>query len=120
MPVSPIYKNYREATELQCISTCKWPTVQKNKIQKPHGNIQLIADWGFECYEKNGNIDVEICQGKCSKIWKIPQCKDDYLVIKEGPPPIFDDINIALADMWWMCGVGYQRPNKTNQDSIRT
>ncbi len=72
MPLETVPKNYREATELQCISTCKWPTVQKNKIQKPHGNIQLIADWGFECYEKNGNIDVEICQGKCSKIWKIP------------------------------------------------
>ncbi len=28
-------------------------------------------------------------------------------MIKEGRPPIFDDIDIALADMWWMCGLEY-------------
>ncbi len=33
-------------------------------------------------------------------------CKDDHLVIK-GPPPIFDNINIAFADKWWMCGLEY-------------
>lgn len=53
----------------------------------------------FECYEKKGNIDVGIFEGKCIKIWKIPQCKDDYLGIKEGPPPIFDYMYIALVDI---------------------
>ncbi len=38
---------------------------------------------------------------------EIPQRKYDYLVIKKGPPPIFDDIDIALADIWWMCGLEY-------------
>jgi len=57
--VSPIYeKNYREATELQCIHTHKWPIVQKTEIQKPQGNIQLLADQKFECYDNKGNIDV--------------------------------------------------------------
>ncbi len=28
-------------------------------------------------------------------------------MIKEGPPPIFDEIDIALADKWWICGLQY-------------
>ncbi len=64
--------NYREATELQCIRTRKWPIVRKRKIQKPQGKIQLMADQEFECYEKKGHIDVGRFEGKCSKIWKIP------------------------------------------------
>ncbi len=49
--------------------------------------------------DRDKYIDVGRFEGKCSKIWKIPRCKDDYLVIKEGPPPIFDEIDIALADI---------------------
>ncbi len=55
--------NYREAPELQYICTHKWPIVQKIKIQKPQGKIQLMADQEFECYEK-GNIDVGRFEGK--------------------------------------------------------
>ncbi len=39
-----------------------------------------MADQEYECYK--GNIDVERFKGKCNKIWKIPQCKDDYFMIR--------------------------------------
>ncbi len=45
----------------------------------------------------------ERLKGKCCKI---PQCKDDYLVVK-GTTPIFNNIDIALVDKWWMCGLEY-------------
>ncbi len=54
--------------ELQCIRTRKWPIVQKNNIQKPQGNIQLMSDQEFECYEKKGNIDMGRFKGKCTYI----------------------------------------------------
>ncbi len=64
-------------------------SMKKKNMQKPQGKMQLMAYQEFESYETKGNIDVGRFEGKCSKIWKILQCKDDYLVIKE-PTPILD------------------------------